>query len=129
MLHTPSRTILHSRFYMPLAHYGGMDLRQRIDRAMKAKDLTLRGVSLAAGLSDSMLHKFMTGQTRSITVDNLEKVAEALGVSLRHLMFGDPDEEKVSYIWDHIPERRRQQALQVLQTFADDNDNGSAESA
>lgn len=98
-----------------------MDLRARIQRIIDASEgkMTYRSVSLAAGLSDSMLHKFMTKQTKSITVENLEAIAGAMGVSLRHLMFGDPDDEKVAYIWDHIPERRRQQALQILETFAD----------
>jgi len=100
-----------------------MDLRARIQRVIDAKDgATYRSVSLAAGLSDSMLHKFMTRQTKSITVENLEAIARALGVSLRHLMFGDPDDDKVSFVWDHIPERRRKQALQVLETFTNEGD-------
>lgn len=97
-----------------------MDLRARIQAIIDAKpELTFRKVSLDAGLSDSMLHKFMTGQTKSITVENLEAVAGALGVTLRHLMFGEPDIENVSYIWDHIPERRRKKALQALEAFSD----------
>ncbi len=72
-----------------------------------------------------MLGKFLKGPERpggttSITVETLEKIAGALGVSLRWLMFGDPDDEKIIYLWDHIPERRRQQALAILETFADD---------
>jgi len=100
-----------------------MDLRVRIQAIIDQNPgLTYRKVSLDAGLSDSMLHKFMTGQTKSITVENLEAIARALGVSLRHLMFGHPDDDKVAFIWDHIPERRRQQALQILETFADNGD-------
>lgn len=100
-----------------------MDLRARIQAIIDANpEWTYRSVSLAAGLSDSMVHKFMTGQTKSITMENVEKLASAMGVSLRNLMFGDPDDDKVAYIWDHIPERRRKQALDILQTFTDDGD-------
>lgn len=100
-----------------------MDLRRRIQTIIDGNpDLTYRKASLAAGLSDSMLHKFMTGQTKSITVENIEAIAGALGVTLRHLMFGGPDDEKITFLWDHIPERRREQALQILETFTEETD-------
>lgn len=97
-----------------------MDVRARIEAVMAEKSMSARAVSLAAGLSDSMLHKFLTRQTHSITVDNLEKIAKALGVSFRHLMFGDPDDDKIAYIWDRIAERDRQRALRVLEGFLED---------
>lgn len=85
-----------------------MDLRDRIREAIDRKpEMTIRNASLKAGLSDSALHKFLSHQTKSITIDNLEKLADALGVSLRWLLFGDPEVENVHFIWDHIPERRR----------------------
>lgn len=122
-LHVTSRTILHSRAQQVSVYSDGMDLRVRIQALIdRDPELTYRKVSLAAGLSDSMLHKFMTGQTKSMTVENLEAIAGALGVSLRHLMFGSPDDEKVAYIWDRISDNRRKQALQVLETFADEPD-------
>lgn len=93
---------------------------------MAEKGLKERRVSLDAGLSDSMLNKFLAGKTQSITVDNLEKIAKALGVSFRFLMFGDQEDEKLHYIWDYIPDRRRAQALKVLETFADDERSGGA---
>lgn len=98
-----------------------MDARARIQAILDEKGLSARKVSLDAGLSDSMLHKFLTFQTQSITVDNLEKIAKALGVSLRHLMFGDPDDEKVAYIWDRIAARDKQRALRVLEGFVEDD--------
>lgn len=118
-LHAGSSLILHCGFYAQQWHNRGMELRPRIQALLDEKGLTVRGVSLRAGLSDSMLHKFMTGATKSMTVENLERVAGALDVSLRHLMFADPDDDNVSFIWDHIPSQRRKQALQVLETFAD----------
>jgi transcriptional regulator with XRE-family HTH domain len=97
-----------------------MDARARIKSIMAEKGLSARKVSLDAGLSDSMVHKYLTGQTDSITVDNLEKIAKALGVSFRHLMFGDPESDKVAYIWDRISERDRQRALRVLEGFVEE---------
>lgn len=96
-----------------------MDLRARIQAEIdKHEGMTVRSLSLAAGLSDSALHKFMTGKTKSLTTDNLEKIAEALGLSVRELWWGNGD-GKVTYIFDHIPDERRAQALTILESFAD----------
>lgn len=99
-----------------------MDIRQRLQAAIDARDgLSARSLSLKAGLSDSMLHKFLTGATDSITVKNLEKVAEALEVDMRWLMFGEGDPEPatdISAILRRIPESQRRQALAILETFA-----------
>lgn len=96
-----------------------MDLRERIEEEIaKRPGMTVRSLSLHAGLSDSALNKFMTRQTKSLTTDNLEKIAAALGLSVRQLWWGDAD-GKVAYIWDHIPDNRKEQALRVLESFAD----------
>lgn len=102
-----------------------MDVRDRIRKVLKEDGRSEREVSLAAKLSDSMLNKFLTGQTRSITVDNLEKVAKALKVSFRYLMFGDPDDDKIAYLADRIPKDRKAQAIKVLETFVDEDEPGS----
>lgn len=94
-------------------------MRSRIATEMKKHEgMTVRSLSLAAGLSDSALHKFMTGKTKSLTTDNLEKIAEALGLSVRELWWGNGD-GKIAYIWDHIPDERKDQALKVLEAFAE----------
>lgn len=96
-----------------------MDLRARIQTEIERHPgMTWRSLSLSAGLSDSALHKFMTGKTKSLTTDNLEKIANALGVSVRELWWGNGD-GKVSYLWDHIPDDRKDQALRVLEAFAE----------
>lgn len=98
-----------------------MDLRARITEEMaKHAGMTVRSLSIQAGLSDSALHKFMTGRTKSLTTDNLEKIAEALGITARQLWWGNAD-GKVAYIWDHIPDERKDLALEVLQRFAEEN--------
>lgn len=99
-----------------------MDVRSRIQKVLDEKGLKARSVSLAAGLSDSMLHKFLTHQTKSITVDNLEQIARALGVSMRYLWFGDEEHENVVYYWDKFSERQKRQALKILETIADDQE-------
>jgi transcriptional regulator with XRE-family HTH domain len=119
LLRAPSRSILHCENPTHLPHIQRMDVRSRIQAILDERGLSARSVSLEAGLSDSMLHKFLTSKTQSITVETLEKIAKALGVSLRHLMFGDPDDDKVAYIWDHIPQRDRVRALKLLESFAD----------
>jgi DNA-binding Xre family transcriptional regulator len=106
-----------------------MDLRQRIrDEIAKHEGMTIRSLSVKAGLSDSALHKFMTGATKSLTTDNLEKIAAALELSARELWWGNGD-GKISYIWDHIPDSRKEQALRVLETFADKGDSPAQDSA
>lgn len=99
-----------------------MDLRTRIQEEIdKIDGMTVRSLSIKAGLSDSALHKFMTGATKSLTTDNLEKIAGALGMTALQLWRGGGP--NVEYIWDHIPKRRQAQALQVLRTFAEMGDD------
>lgn len=96
-----------------------MDLRARIQAEIdKRPGMTVRSLSIESGLSDSALHKFMTGKTKSLTTDNLEKIADALSISVRELWWGNSD-GKVTYIWDHIPDSRKEQALKVLEAFAE----------
>lgn len=59
-----------------------------------------------------------------MTTDNLEKIARALEVNPRWLMFGDLPKQldpKIAYIWDRIPGDRQQQALAILETFAQED--------
>jgi hypothetical protein len=73
---------------MPIDHE---ILRQRIrDRISEEQNLTMRNVSIAAFGSDSALHKFLTGANKSIKLDNLSSVADALGTPLSSLLFGEP---------------------------------------
>lgn len=100
-------------------------MRQRIQAEIDQRpDMTIRKLSLDAGMSDSALHKFMTGQTKSLTVDNLEKIAEALGISVRNLWFGaaEGEDDKLTYLWDHIAKKDRNRVLRVLEGFVDKKD-------
>lgn len=85
---------------------------------MEERGYSARKLALDAGLADTTVSKFLSGHTRSITIENLEKIAAVLEVSPRHLMFGEPDADNVVSIWDRIPEQNRAQAKAILQTFA-----------
>ena len=80
-----------------------MDMRDRINAVIAANPTkTVRSVSLAAGLSDSMLSKFLKGSTDSMTIRNAEKLADALEVDAQWLIFGEGDPDQASNIADRI---------------------------
>ena len=67
-----------------------MSVKENIRKIIEADpDLSVRGVSLKAGMSDSALHKFLTSDTQSISVNNLQEVAKVIGVDVRDLFGGD----------------------------------------
>lgn len=111
----------------------GVDIRERIRQALAAKpDLTVRGASIAAGMSDSTLNKFLNpekaGGINSLMLDKLEKLADVLEVNPRWLIFGDKPRKrdpKIVNIWDKINERDRAQALRVLESFVEDQERGA----
>jgi transcriptional regulator with XRE-family HTH domain len=98
-----------------------MDIRARIKAVINENpEMTVRNVSLAAGLSDSALHKFLTGATNSLTLETVDKIAAALGVDPAWLAYGEGDPESASDItnlWDRISERDRQRARRILEEF------------
>lgn len=99
-----------------------MDMRNRIKAVIAQNpDFTVRSISLAAGLSDSMLSKFLKGHTDSMTIKNAEKLADALNVDPQWLIFGEGSPERASSIdqlFRRIPEDQRDTAWRVLETFA-----------
>lgn len=114
---TTSRTIIRCNEGLSAAYNTGMDLRARIRAALDEKGISATAACKQAGLADTTLTKFLNGRNRSLTVETLEKLADVLGVSLRHLMFGEPNADNVVSIWERIPERDRAQARAILQTF------------
>jgi transcriptional regulator with XRE-family HTH domain len=104
-----------------MAHIVGMDIRARIVSVINENpEMSVRSVSLAAGLSDSALHKFLSGATESLTLKTVGKLAEALGVDVRWLAFGEGDPDQAGDIadtWERIPQDQRDQARRILETF------------
>lgn len=98
-----------------------MDIRDRIRSVIDEKpSMTVRSVSLAAGLSDSALHKFLNGSTDSITLKTVDKIADALGVDPRWLAYGEGDPEPasdLSALLGRIAESDREQVKRILETF------------
>ena len=93
-----------------------MDMRQRIAERLENLGKSTRGASIDAGLGETTLRNYLKGMTQSMTVDNVEKLASVLEVSPRWLMFGEDTE--VVNIWDRIPLEQREQAKDILKTFA-----------
>lgn len=99
-----------------------MDIRQRILLVIERDpSLSVRRLSLKAGLSDSMLAKFLNGSTDSMTIRNAEKLAEAMNVDPRWLIFGEGEPEQatdIAKMLAKMTEEQREQALAVLAVFA-----------
>lgn len=99
-----------------------MDMRHRIKVTIEGNpSLSVRRVSLAAGLSDSMLNKFLSGQTESMTIKTAERLAAALGVDAQWLIFGEGTSDQatdIGSIFKRIPVDQQEQARRVLETFA-----------
>ena len=122
ILREPVKTILRYHDHDSTWQTWGMDIRDRIRMVIDENpDLTVRGVSLAAGLSDSMLGKFLKGSVESLTLKTVDKLADALGVDPRWLAYGEGDPEPASTIndiWDRIAERDRATARKMLEGLA-----------
>ena len=99
-----------------------MNLRARITRTLDERpELTVRSLSLKAGLSDSWLHKLLKGDVRSPTIENIEKLAEALDVDPRWLAFGEGDPERytdVGGVFARLSETQKALAMQMLDVLA-----------
>lgn len=98
-----------------------MDMRERIKAVIAERDgMTVRSVSLKAGLSDSMLNKYLSGATESMTIKTAESLAKVMEVDARWLIFGegDPDEASdIGSLFKQIPQEHQELAMQVLRGF------------
>lgn len=118
ILHAKSNIILHSPPQRGGCIIRHVDARNRLKQLIESRDdLSYANVAKAAGLSNSAVQKYCTGAVQSMTIDNLEKIAKAAGVSMRWLLFGEDDTNVIS-IFERIPRGQRKQALKVLETFA-----------
>jgi len=123
MIHTKGQgSFLHYPKKAPRWQNAFMDIRERIESIIDSReDMTVRSVSLKAGLSDSMLNKFLKGRVQSLTLDTVDKVAAALEVDPRWLAYGEGDPEMASdlaALWRKIDKKDRERARLVLEAFA-----------
>jgi transcriptional regulator with XRE-family HTH domain len=98
-----------------------VSIRKRLEAAVNLNSgMTYRKLSLLAGLSDSLIHKFMTGATHSMSIDTLINVAEVLNVDSRWLIFGDTRlRDSLASTWEQISDSDKPRALAILRLFAE----------
>ena len=98
-----------------------MDMRERIISVIEANpEFSVRSVSLAAGMSDSMLNKFLKGHTDSMTIKTAEKLADALCVDAQWLIFGEGTPERAGDLVRtarRVPADQQETAQRVLEAL------------
>lgn len=91
------------------------DWRERLERARKAKKMSKRALSLAAGFNPGYYFALMADE-RDPAMDNIVKLADVLGLSLPYLLYGveiGPDEEKLLRAFASLTDRQRQAILDL----------------
>ena len=94
-----------------------MQMRDRIRERLAALNISARAASLKAGLNSHFLQKVLAEEDKSITTENLRKLAEALETSPEWLLTGtgpteqDPEITEIVDIWSRIPEREARKAI------------------
>ena len=66
-----------------------MEVRNMIAKLMKDKEVTYAELEKRTGLPRSVLNRYVNGVTKKIPIDNLEKIAKALGVPPVYFVVGD----------------------------------------
>lgn len=66
-----------------------MEVRDMIAKLMKDKEVTYTELEKRTGLPRSVLNRYVNGVTKKIPIDNLEKIAKALGVAPVYFVVGD----------------------------------------
>jgi transcriptional regulator with XRE-family HTH domain len=92
--------------------------RQRLESALVEKERSKREVSLAADLGPGYVHSILK-EGKDPTVDNLMKVAAALGVSPIWLIFGievSQDADDLLALWGRAQPETRQGILSILRS-------------
>jgi transcriptional regulator with XRE-family HTH domain len=94
-----------------------MQMKERILQRLADLSLSARAASLKAGLNSHFLQKVLAEENKSITTENLRKLAEALETSPEWLLTGtgpseqDPEIAEIVDIWSRIPEREARKAI------------------
>ena len=97
-----------------------MTLTNRIQSRLDALSLKPRAASVRAGLNTHYLQKVLSGETKSISVDALLKLAEALETSPEWLLLGrGPDEmppgaTELLNLYAQLPDLDRKSALDYV---------------
>lgn len=130
-LHARSSRNLHSHPFKNDGIIRRMEMRERLKTYIEETDgLSYTNVGKGAGLSNSAIQKFCTGATNSITIENVEKIARSMEVSLRWLLLGEGEPKSsngITYMYDRIAPEQQSLAFDILKRMAPDE--GEEESA
>lgn len=66
-----------------------LDLISRVRYGLRRAELSARAASLNAGLSDGFVKNILSGKSRSPSAENLKKLANALNLDVRWLVFNE----------------------------------------
>ncbi len=78
-----------------------LKVKENLRKILKEReDLTVASLARKAGIPKANLQTWLTGSTPNI--EQLDKVAKALGVSLEYLAFGRTDEEKMDALIEKV---------------------------
>ena len=89
---TVNKIILCDADFSYMWDFEGMknDLAANLQRIIKDKGLTNRGVSLATGKSAQLVPDIISGKSKAPTIETLEALARVLDVSVAELMGQEP---------------------------------------
>jgi transcriptional regulator with XRE-family HTH domain len=89
--------------------------RDRIETLLADRNLSMRSVSMRAGLGENYLVGIMR-EGKDPSIERIIKVADALNVSLAWLLYGmeiGPEEEKLLRLFARLPEKQRRAILDL----------------
>jgi transcriptional regulator with XRE-family HTH domain len=85
------------------------DWRFRLKAALDERDLSMREVSLRAGLAPGYVASLLGKEHKDPTISNLSAVCDAVGVSLPHVLYGfdiTPEDQKIVAAMHESPSKR-----------------------
>jgi len=96
--------------------------RERLAEAVAKSDRSLRSISLKAGMGAGYLHGVLVEQ-KDPTIGNLAKIADQIGVSLSHIIYGielGADEERLLRLYARMTQRQKNAFLEMAHSSASD---------
>lgn len=69
--------------------------RLRIKEEALKQGLKQKDVIVASGVSHQLMNRYWNNYTRSVVLDELQKIAHALGVKMGDLLVADEDEQAI----------------------------------
>lgn len=90
--------------------------RDRLKAAIKAKGMSMRGVSLAAGMGPGYVFSIVS-EDKDPTIENLVKICDVLDVPLYRIVYGDQPSaqaQEVVDLWGDAGPTTRRAILDIL---------------